>query len=180
MSAFPEVLASTMFDAADVPVGTDLLEYSGLRKDLNELKQLAARGKMRSSFSHLIADIPGEDTPINPKCSAGSICEVALQPAAEDERNFEPFDERALRLALVLSEDKEPIPQPAWLKIDQAAIGDEKKRRKKKKKKRRKRGNDTGDDKYDSERRSKRRRKEGMDSDGIGLDTDADNVANMS
>lgn len=76
-----------------IPVDADLLDYFGLRSVLDDLRQR----KLRSTLSHCIADIPGDETPINPKCAAGSLVEVALQPAAEDERNFEIFDERALR-----------------------------------------------------------------------------------
>mmetsp|Transcript_53 Transcript_53/g.155 ORF Transcript_53/g.155 Transcript_53/m.155 type:complete len:167 (+) Transcript_53:152-652(+) len=154
------------------PVDCDLLEHFGLRSVLDNLRQR----KLRSTFNNYIADISGEETPINAKCYAGSLVEVALQPAAEDERNFETFDERSLRMALVLSEDKEPVPQPKWLQMDQPWDDDDKKRRKKhkKKKKRKKREGDGGDNGEDSDRRKHKKRR--RDTDNLD-DTEGETMA---
>lgn len=141
----------------------DLMVQFGLG---DVLEQLRSR-KMRSSFSHYIAEMQSETVPLKPRCPAGSLAKIAFQPINEDERRLELFDERVLRNALTLKETEQKPPLPDWLETEQPWGDDDRKKRKrdkKKKKKKRKRkrnqndagGNAEGDD---EERRAKKKRK---------------------
>lgn len=143
----------------------DLMVQFGLGDVLDGLRSR----KMRSSFSHYITEIQKENVPLKPRCPAGSLAEIALQPINEDERRLELFDDRVLRNALTLKESAEKPPLPDWLDVEQPWGDDDRKkrrkdRRKKRKKKKRKRGHDDGGDgedngRDDDERRAKKKRK---------------------
>ena len=111
-----------------------------------------------------IPEIPTDKVPLKPKCPAGSLMEIALQPVNEDERVIEPFDERVVRAALTLKEADEKIAMPDWLSIEQTWNGEDERRKrrkdkkKKKKKKKRKRDRDGEDGGDDDERRRKKRK----------------------
>lgn len=145
----------------------DLMEQFGLGDVLNDLRSR----KMRSSFSHYISEIPTDVVPLKPRCPAGSLIQVAMQPINEDERRLELFDERVLRNSLTLKESSAKVPLPDWLEVEQPWGDEDRKRRrkdrkKKRKKKKRKRNaedaaNADGEDggKDDEERRLKKKRK---------------------
>lgn len=145
----------------------DLMEQFGLGDVLNDLRSR----KMRSSFSHYISEIPTDVVPLKPRCPAGSLMEVAMQPINEDERRLELFDERVLRNALTLKESSTKVPLPEWLDVEQPWGDEDRKRRKKDRKKKRKKkkrkrnmedaGHADGDDgaKDDDERRAKKKRR---------------------
>lgn len=162
-------------DAAAAPVA-DFIDSYGLGPALAELRS----AKLRSTFAHYLTDIPVADVPVRPRCPAGSLMELALAPANEDERELVPFDERSLRSALVLTEGGPPVPMPEWLSIEQAwdEDDDRRRRRKEKRRKRRKRrrreegeggGDDEGEGDEDGEGGSgkksrKKKRREGSSS----------------
>lgn len=145
----------------------DLMVQFGLGDVLERLRSR----KMRSSFSHYIAEIQKEHVPLKPRCPAGSLAEIAFQPINEDERRLEFFDERVLRNALTLKESDQKPPLPDWLEIEQPWGDDDRKKRKKdkrkkrKKKKRKRNHDDTGGEGEggvrgdDEERRARKKRK---------------------
>jgi hypothetical protein len=157
---------------------TDVLEQYGLGSVLADLRSR----KIRTTFSHYISDIPTDVVPVRPRCRAGSLMEIAMQPVNEDERRLEEFDERVLRAALTLREGGPRPALPAWLDEEQP-IGDDdrrkrKERRKKKKKRRsskRKRDSEAGDGSADGhedaldddERRLKKKRKKRKNSEAM-------------
>lgn len=128
----------------------DVLEQYGLSEVLNHLR---AR-KLRTTFAHYLSDIPTDIMPIRPRCKAGSLMEIAMQPVNEDERKLEEFDERILRAALTLREGGPKLSLPTWLDEEQPLVDDDRKRRRDKRKKKKK-------------RRSSKRKREG-DGDGTG------------
>lgn len=128
--------------------GEDLMSQYGL---WDVLKELRAR-KLRSSFLHYITELSSDVVPLKPRCTAGGLKLVALQPVNEDERRLEEFDERVLRNGLALKESgEEKVELPKWLDDEQSWEGEDerkkrrKERRKKKKKKKRKRTQETGE-----------------------------------
>lgn len=144
----------------------DLMAQFNLGEALNDLRSR----KLRSSFTHYIAEIPTNVVPLKPRCPAGLLAEIARQPVNEDERRLELFDERVLRSALTLKESTEKVKMPTWLEIEQPwGEEDRKKRRrdkkKKKKKKKRKRISEDptpgeGDQgKYDEEEKRLRKKR---------------------
>lgn len=138
----------------------DVLEQYGLSDVLTRLR---AR-KLRTTFAHYLSDIPTNIVPIRPRCKAGSLMEIALQPVNEDERKLEEFDERVLHAALTLREGGPKPSFPAWLDEEQPLGDDDRKKRREKRKKKKK-------------KRSSKRKREG-DTDGTagdhedGLDDD--------
>lgn len=111
------------------------------------LTELRGR-KLRSSFMFLITEIPTDVVPLKPRCPAGSLLEIAMQPVNEDERRLELFDERVIRNALTLKEAANPLKMPEWLDIEQPWADEDKRKRrkdKKKKKKKKKRKRDRED-----------------------------------
>lgn len=105
----------------------DLMEQYGLREVLADLRSR----KMRSTFANYITDIPSEKVPIRPRCAAGSLVEIAMQPANEDVRKLELFDERVLRGALSLKEGGEKPKMPDWLDVE-VPMGEDERRASKK------------------------------------------------
>lgn len=167
-TADAETLMEPSAPATGPQYSEDLMVQFGLG---DVLEQLRSR-KMRSSFSHYIAEMQSEIVPLKPRCPAGSLAKIAFQPINEDERRLEPFDERVLRNALTLKETEQKPPLPDWLETEQPWGDDDRKKRrrdKKKKKKKRKRkrnhddGNVEGEDGAnkgdDDERRAKKKRK---------------------
>lgn len=133
----PSAPSTTPIAGASPPLAADFIDSYGLGPALAELRGT----KLRSTFAHYLSDIPVADVPLRPRCPAGSLMELALAPANEDERELVPFDERTLRSALVLSEGGPPVPMPEWLSVEQAwdEVDDRRRRRKEKRRKRRKR-----------------------------------------
>lgn len=125
------------------------------------LSELRSR-KLRSSFSHYISELSTEVVPLKPRCPAGRLAEIALQPVNEDERRLELFDERVLRNALTLKEGGEKPPLPDWLEVEQPWGDDEKRKKrrdKKRRKKRKKRKRNAEGEEEDDEKRAKKKRK---------------------
>lgn len=142
----------------------DLMKQFNLTEILTELRSR----KLRSSFMFLISEIPNDVVPLKPRCPAGSLLEIAMQPVNEDERRLELFDERVIRNALTLKETGEPVKMPDWLQVEQPWGDDDKKKRrkdkrKKKKKKKRKREREEGDgldsNRLDEEERRMRKKR---------------------
>lgn len=133
----PSAPSTTPIAGASPPLAADFIDSYGLGPAFAELRGT----KLRSTFAHYLSDIPVADVPLRPRCPAGSLMELALAPANEDERELVPFDERTLRSALVLSEGGPPVPMPEWLSVEQAwdEVDDRRRRRKEKRRKRRKR-----------------------------------------
>lgn len=138
----------------------DLMVQFGLGDVLSDLRNR----KLRSSFSHYIAEIPTSKVPLKPRCPAGSLAEIALQPINEDERRLEAFDERVIRNALTLKETGVATKMPSWLEEEQPWEQEERRRRrkdkkKKKRKKKRKREREDEDDPAEEERHLRKKRK---------------------
>jgi hypothetical protein len=134
--------------ALDGGGGIDVLEQYGLGSVLADLRSR----KIRTTFSHYISDIPTDIVPVRPRCRAGSLMEIAMQPVNEDERRLEEFDERILRAALTLREGGPRPELPAWLDEEQP-IGDDDRRKRKERRKKKK-------------RRSSKRKRDGEGGDG--------------
>ncbi|CAN8069650.1 unnamed protein product [Agarophyton chilense] len=142
----------------------NLMDQFNLTEILTELRNR----KLRSSFMFLINEIPTDVVPLKPRCPAGSLLQVAMQPVNEDERRLELFDERVIRNALTLKETHEPVKMPEWLSVEQPwGESDRRKKRrdkkKKKKKKKRKRDAEEADTidgtLREDERRARKKRK---------------------
>ncbi|KAI0567074.1 hypothetical protein FGB62_4g114 [Gracilaria domingensis] len=112
----------------------DLMNQFNLTEILTELRTK----KLRSSFMFLINEIPTDVVPLKPRCPAGSLLEIAMQPVNEDERRLELFDERVIRNALTLKESPDPVKMPEWLHVEQPWGDDDKRRKRREKKKRKK------------------------------------------
>lgn len=145
--------------ASNTPQYTeDLMTQFRLASVLSDLRSR----KLRSSFSHYISELSTEVVPLKPRCPAGRLAEIALQPVNEDERRLELFDERVLRNALTLKEGGETPPLPDWLEVEQPWGDDEKRKKrrdKKRKKKRKKRKRNAEGEEEDDEKRAKKKRK---------------------
>ena len=145
--------------AAPPKPADNLMEQYGLMGVLAEMRSR----KLRSSFMHYIPELPTDKVPLKPRCPAGTLMQIALQPMDEDEKVMELFDERVLRRALTLREGGK-VQMPEWLDQEQSWGDEERKKRrkdrkKKKKKKKRKRDREDGDGKADDEDRKRKKRK---------------------
>ncbi len=89
----------------------DLMVQFGLSSVLEEMR----KRKMRSSFAYYVADLADDVIPIKPRCTAGSLVEVAVMPVNEDERKLDLFDKRVLKNALTLKESFHKPKLPDWL-----------------------------------------------------------------
>lgn len=143
------------------PPSDNLMQQYGLTGVLNEMRSR----KLRSSFMHYITELPTDKVPLKPRCPAGKLMEIVMQPMDENEVALELFDERILRRALTLREGGGKVQMPEWLDQEQNWGDEERKKRrkdrkKKKKKKKRKRERDgDGDGKYDDDERRRKKRK---------------------
>jgi hypothetical protein len=127
--------------------GLDLLAQYGLSAVLTDMR---AR-KLKPTFQHYLSNVPTDVVPIRPRCRAGSLMVIAMQPVNEDERVLEEFDARVLRGALTLHEGSERPALPAWLDEEQPADEDERKKRRERRKKKKKRKEKGGKRKREGE-----------------------------